>query len=149
MCMEHRMRCECGSREASFNFFNNYMPAEVIRRLYCPECSKDMRFRPDSMLPDNGWVIEYDMEVAVFSAYKLPESFRDDLRPEVLFDEGFATWRGVYPGDHIDSVRERREIVKMAKVDPRGYIEKMKTWAIQRMERLRKEGWRKAVYEKV
>ncbi len=144
MCMEYSMRCECGRAEASFNFRDDIMPPEVISRLYCPECSKDIEFRPDSMLTDNGWVIEYDMEVARFSATKSPHLLVKKLTPEVLFDEGYATWRGVYPGDYIDSARERLQLVALAKEDPKEYLRKIKTWGIERMARLRAEGWRKA-----
>ncbi len=144
MCMEYSMSCVCGSREASFNFRDEVMPPEVISRLYCPDCSKDTAYDPGSMINDNGWIIEYDMEIAEFSALKLPMSLREQLSPEMLFDEGYATWRGVYPGDHIDSAQEREELARLAKIDPRGYIQKIKTWGIERMERLRAEGWRKA-----
>ncbi len=144
MCMEYSMRCSCGGREASFNFRDEIMPPEVISRLYCPNCSGEIGFNPETMLADNGWVIEYDMEVAKFSALKTPHLLKKELTPEVLFDEGYATWRGIYPGDHIDSAREREEIVAMAKSDPKAYIERIKNWGVERMERLRKEGWRKA-----
>jgi hypothetical protein len=141
--MEHSLSCRCGARRASFSFHDNIMPPEIISRLYCPECSGDRAFDPATMLADNGWVIEYDMDVAHFCSPKLPRHIAP-LTPEALFDEGYATWRGIYPGDHIDSVREREEIVKLAKTNPRGYLVKIKTWATGRMERLAAEGWRKA-----
>ncbi len=144
MCMEYSMSCSCGGREASFNFRDEIMPPEVISRLYCPECSGEIKFNPETMISDNGWIIEYDMDVAEFSKLKSPNLVTKKLSPEYLFDEGLATWRGVYPGDHIDSVKEREEITKLAKTDPKGYVERIKTWGIERMERLRKEGWRKA-----
>ncbi|NOY64346.1 MAG: hypothetical protein GXO97_02950 [Nitrospirae bacterium] len=144
MCMEYSMKCMCNSREASFNFREEIMPPEVISRVYCPECSREISFDPDSMLADNGWVIEYDMDVARFSALKTPHLLKEELTPALLFDEGYATWRGVYPGDHIDSAREREEIVALARTDPRAYLERIKSWGIKRMERLRQEGWRKA-----
>ncbi|NOX19945.1 MAG: hypothetical protein GXO99_01600 [Nitrospirae bacterium] len=144
MCMEYSMRCSCGAKEASFNFRDEIMPPEVISRLYCPECSKEIAFNSQKMIADNGWVIEYDMEVARFSALKSPHLLKEELTPEFIFDEGFATWRGIYPGDHVDSAREREEITRLAKIDPKAYIERIKTWGIERMERLRKEGWRKA-----
>jgi hypothetical protein len=50
----------------------------------------------------------------------------------------------VYPSDHIDSAREREELVRLSKVDPRKYLEEFKRWGIARMERLAQEGWRKA-----
>ncbi len=144
MCMEYSKRCECGQKEASFNFRDDIMPPEVISRLYCPECSREIKFDPETMISDNGWVIEYDMDVVRFSATKTPHLLTKNLTPEVLFDEGYATWRGIYPGDHIDSAREREEIVAMARVDPKAYLERIKTWGIERMERLKREGWRKA-----
>jgi len=146
--MEHKMVCKCGRREASFNFKNEIMPPEVIQGLYCPECSRDIDFDPSTMLNDNGWIIHYDMDVASLYSTRLPESHREDLSPEMLFDEGYVTWRGVYPGDHIDSVKEREELIKLAKVDPMRYFQEMRTWAINRMERLRQEGWRKAYDER-
>ncbi len=55
-----------------------------------------------------------------------------------------SDWRGIYPGEHIDNVREREKITKLAKIDPKRYLEEIKTWSIQRMERFSEEGWRKA-----
>jgi len=142
--MEHSVLCKCGKREASFNFKNEIMPPEVIDSLYCPACSQDVVQQSDRMLSDNGWIICYDMEVAGLYGTKLPVSDRDNLTPETLFDEGYATWRGVYPGDHKDSAEERAAITRLAKENPKKYFEEMKNWAIGRMERLRENGWRKA-----
>lgn len=47
--------------------------------------------------------------------------------------------------DHADSAREREELVKLSRVDPRRYLEEIKKWGIERMERLAREGWRKAM----
>lgn len=150
MCMDFSMPCSCGKREASFHFNNDIMPPEVISRLYCPECSGDIAFDPEKMVQDNGWAIEYDMDVVRFSAHRLPRRHLPAaLSPEMLFDEGYATWRGVYPGDHEDNVRERSEIIKLAKTDPRGYLEKIRSWSTQRMNRLKEEGWRKANEERI
>ena len=142
MCMAHEMACSCGNGMAGFNFKNEVMTGEIINRIYCPACSRDLSFDPATMLADNGWVIEYDMEIARFQGHKL-EMKPDELTPDFLFDEGYCTWRGIYPTDHIDSVFERTEIVKRAKIDPRKYLEEMKDWAAARMERLSKQGWRK------
>jgi hypothetical protein len=120
------------------------MPPEVIKGLYCPECSKGIFIDPISMIEDNGWIIQYDMDIASLYRMKLPTNDLDNLLPEMLFDKGYATWRGVYPGDHIDNVRERNELAKLARRDPRRYFEEVKVWAIKRSERLRREGWRKA-----
>jgi hypothetical protein len=142
--MDHALICRCGRREANFNFKNEIMPPEVVQALYCPECSNDINHDKSSMLVDNGWVIHYDMEIAGLYKNKLPSSDKERLCPEILFDEGYVTWRGVYPGDHIDSANERIELAKLAKVDPKKYFQEIRTWAIDRMTRLREDGWRKA-----
>jgi hypothetical protein len=142
--MDHAVVCKCGQRDASFNFRNEVMPPEAIEALYCPECSQEVAFNSGSMLKDNGWIIQYDMEVAGLYSSRLPSSEKERLSPELLFDEGYITWRGVYPGDHIDSAREREELATLAKVNPKKYFTEMRTWAISRMTRLKEEGWRKA-----
>jgi hypothetical protein len=142
--MEHSILCKCGKKDASFNFKNEIMPPEVIQALYCPECPEGPGIDSGNMLKDNGWVIHFDMEVAGLYGRKLPAHDMQNLSPETLFDKGYVTWRGVYPGDHIDSVREREELAKLAKTDPGKYFREMKNWAISRMARLKDEGWRKA-----
>jgi len=144
MCMEHSVICKCGKRDASFNFKNEIMPPEVIETLYCPDCSCELSVDQESMVHDNGWVIKYDMEVAGLYSKRLPANDIQNLSPETLFDEGYVTWRGIYPGDHIDSATERRKLAELAKTDPRKYFEEMKSWAVNRMERLKEQGWRKA-----
>ena len=141
MCIDHKMTCKCGSNSASFNFKDDVVPAEVIDNLYCPVCSDNISLNTETMLADNGWIIEYDMDVARFAASKLPYA---EITPELLFDDGYCTWRGVYPSDHIDSVIEREELVKLAKINPKKYLEEFKKWGLERMERLALEGWRKA-----
>jgi len=141
MCVDHSIKCSCGSGDASFNFKDEIMPAEIVNRLYCPKCSGGVRFDPASMLNDNNWIIEYDMDVATFMGQRLSVS---SVTPEYLFDEGYCTWRGVYPTDHLDSVKEREELVKLAKINQRKYLEEFRKWGIDRMTRLEKEGWRKA-----
>ena len=141
MCIDHTMNCSCGTQSASFNFKDNIMPAEIINRLYCPSCSTNITYNPETMLIDNQWIIEYDMDVARFMGHKMPHA---EITPAQLFDDGYCTWRGVYPADHIDSVREREELVKLAKINPKKYLEEFRKWGIERMERLAHEGWRKA-----
>lgn len=142
MCMDHRMTCACGAAHASFHFRDDVMPAGVIDRLYCPSCSSAVAFDRRTMIADNGWIIGYDMEVARFMGHKLPAV---TVSPELLFDEGYCTWRGIYPTDHTDSIREREELVKLAKINPRRYFEEFRKWSLSRMERLAAEGWRKAL----
>jgi hypothetical protein len=142
MCVDHKITCNCGKNSASFNFKDDLLPPEVVNRLYCPACSSSASYKPESMIADNGWIIDYNMEVARFMAQKVASA--GAIVPGFLFDEGYCTWRGIYPNDHIDSARERDELVKLAKTDPRRYFEELKTWGNRRMERLAREGWRKA-----
>ena len=144
MCMDHSIVCRCGRKEASFNFKNEVMPPEAIEAVYCPHCSKGVTIDAETMINDNGWVIHYDMEVAGLYSNSLPSGHKQRLSPEMLFDEGYVTWRGVYPGDHIDSVSEREALTTIAKKDPKEYFDQMKSWTINRMTRLQEEGWRKA-----
>lgn len=141
MCMEYKMTCACGNRSASLNFRDEVMPAEVVDRLYCPDCSEEVLYNPETMIRDNRWIIEYNMETAHFMKQKLPGV---EMTPDFLFDEGYCTWRGVYPDDHVDSLREREELVKLARTDRKKYLEEFKSWGVRRMERLTREGWRKA-----
>ncbi len=142
MCVEHKITCNCGNNSASFHTKDSILPVEVVQRLFCPACSLKAVFDPETMLSDNGWTIEYDMDIARFMMQKIARA--DMISPGFLFDEGYCTWKGVYPNDHIDSVREREELVKLAKTDRKKYFEEFKNWGIKRMERLALEGWRKA-----
>jgi hypothetical protein len=142
MCVDHKITCICGKNSVSFNFKDDILPTEVVNRLYCPSCSAPVGFNPGTMIEDNGWIIDYDMDVARFMGQKIS---RDQaLTPEFLFDEGYCSWRGIYPNDHIDSARERQALLKLAQTDPKRYFEELKSWGTQRMERLAREGWRKA-----
>jgi hypothetical protein len=145
--MEHRIICHCAKNNASFNFRDEIMPSEIVKGLYCPECSVDVSFDSNSMLRDNGWIVEYEMDIAELYGPKLPSQDRSRNTPEMLFDEGYVTWRGVYPGDHVDSATERAELIELSRINPPKYVEAMKEWSVNRMERLKKEGWRKA-YER-
>ena len=144
MCMDHSLLCRCGREEVSFNFKNEVIPPEAIEAIYCPYCSEGMNIDPETMVHDNGWIIHYDMEVAGLYGNKLPAGHKERLSPEILFNEGYVTWRGVYPGDHIDSRNEREALGVMAKSDPKKYFKEIKNWGIDRMARLKEEGWRKA-----
>jgi hypothetical protein len=142
MCLEHKISCTCGKNSASFHTKDSILPVEVVQKLYCPACSVRTVFNPETMLSDNGWTIEYDMDIARFMLRDIAHT--GPISPEFLFDEGYCTWRGVYPNDHIDSVREREELVKLAQTDRKRYFEEFKNWGNKRMERLAQEGWRKA-----
>ena len=142
MCVDHSKSCACGKSHAGFNLREEILPFEVVSGLYCPACSQKVAFDPASMLSDNGWILQYDMEIARFAMQNIGPA--SQVTPELLFDEGYCTWRGVTPTDHIDSVKERQELAKLAKTDRKRYFEEMKSWANTRMERLARAGWRKA-----
>jgi hypothetical protein len=141
MCVEHKKMCDCGRNSASFQFRDEIMPEEVLEKLYCPVCSSGVQNEEEAMIRDNGWIIKYDMDIVRFMQQKLPVA---EATPAYLFDEGYCTWDGIYPTDRADSIREREELVQLAKTDKKKYIERFKAWGIDRMDRLAKEGWRKA-----
>jgi hypothetical protein len=142
MCVDHSLNCQCSKRSASFNFKDDILPHEVITGLYCPSCSPAVTHDPQTMIEDNGWLLSFDMDVARFMLKNSAPA--DRITPEFIFDEGYCTWRGMTPSDHIDSVRERDELAQLAKTDRKRYFTEIKSWANNRMERLAREGWRKA-----
>jgi len=142
MCIDHSINCSCGKGTASFNFRDEILPFEVIVKLNCPVCPQRASFDPSTMILDNGWLLEFDMEIANFMLQKLARG--GPVTPEFIFDEGYCTWRGLTPSDHIDSVRERNALLQLARTDRKRYFEEIKNWSNGRMERLAREGWRKA-----
>jgi hypothetical protein len=142
MCVDHSINCLCGKYHASFNFRDEVLPFEVITKLNCPACSQGVSRDTATMLDDNGWIIGFDMDVARFMLQNIAPA--DFVTPEFIFDEGYCTWRGVTPTDHIDSVKERDALAQLAKIDRKRYFEEIKTWSNKRMDRLAREGWRKA-----
>jgi hypothetical protein len=143
MCMSHKITCRCGREAAEFTMRDEIMPPEVVKRLYCPSCAGEVPFAGETMVNDNGWVIEYDMELAGLYLANLGAS-PEGLNPGYVFDEGYCSWAGYCPGDLERAAREKAEIVKIMKVDPRAYIEAIKDWGHSRARRLSDEGWRKA-----
>lgn len=144
MCMKYSKTCECGQRHADMNFGGDILPHEVVDKLYCPSCSTGIDIDPATMVEDNGWILKLDMDVVKAMSARLPGHVKFSLTPDVLFDAGYVTWLGMYPGDIEDSARERAEIVCLAKTEPRMYMQKMSQWMKERAQRLSMEGWRKA-----
>jgi len=144
MCLEIRKTCKCGSKTAQFHMRDNIMSQEILTELYCPDCSTEVELNPESMLMDNGWVIEYDMELAKFLAVSKLMVDPDSVRPGFVFDGGYACWQEMYPGEQKDVLEERKEIIALQKEDSTRYLKEISTWNIARIERLKTEGWRKA-----
>lgn len=141
MCVAQTFRCSCGAREVNLHFKDNILNREVVGMIYCPVCSEKAEFDRETMISDNGWIIVYNMDIAGFQGSRY---INHPISPDMIFDEGYCTWNGIYPGDHIDSAAERAELVSIAKTDPKAYIKKISSWATERMKRLANEGWRKA-----
>src|SRR3972149_5477687 len=143
MCHAVNRICECGQGTATLHFGNNILPENVVRALYCPHCGGKPAFDPNTMLADNGWVIDFEIEGARLFAHEFPAA-PDDVTPEFIFDNGFCTWVGYTPTDQLDSYAEKAAIIELAKTDRARYFEEMKSWSIGRVRRLAEAGWRKA-----
>ncbi len=144
MCIQVSLKCSCGRNQASFNLRDNILPAQVIVRLYCPQCSVNVSFDPETMVADNGWIVQFDMDVARHYLSHHLAIPPDDISPDFVFDEGWATWKGMYPGEEDERAKEFEKLKALIAEDPKKYFEAFKKWATDRMERFRKEGWRKA-----
>ena len=144
MCLEVRKTCKCGKETTQFHLRDNIMSQEVISELFCPECSTGFDLNPDTMLGDNGWIIEYDIDLAKFLAVSKLMVDPEAVRPGFVFDGGYACWREMYPGEQKDVLEDRKEILALQKEDPSRYLKEISIWNISRIERLKAEGWRKA-----
>jgi hypothetical protein len=144
MCLDVKKRCSCGEQEVQFHLKDNIMPAEVIDRIYCPECSDLSSSAKEEMVEDNGWVIQYDMDIARMFAISKLEMDPTFVSPEYIFDSGYATWLEMYPGEKADITDERNSIIAKKETDPKAYLKEITAWSIDRVARLKNEGWRKA-----
>jgi len=145
MCQEVRQKCACGQAEVQFHLRDNIMTPEVIDHIYCPNCSTQNNVDGNRSINDNGWVISYDMEIAHMFAITKLKIDPAIVNPEFIFDGGYATWREMYPGETKDISRERDQIIATKDADPQGYLEKIRSWNVERIERLKLAGWRKAL----
>jgi hypothetical protein len=135
--------CRCGEGSARLHHLNSILPGETVKTIYCPSCSKGVKFDAETMVEDNGWIVEYDMEVASLHAEKMGKK-SERITPDFIFDEGFSAWQGFTPNDLEKANEEKIALAKMAKSDGRKYIELIREWSISREQKLQKEGWRKA-----
>ena len=147
MCVDVRKTCECGKETVQLHLRDNILIPEVILRLFCPVCPGDKAaFDEETMLIDNSWIIEYDMHLAhMLIAQKRMVDLKH-VTPEYIFDQGYASWLEMYPGEREDIKEEKTNIIKLLKEDQKKYLETIGKWNIDRIERLRTEGWRKALY---
>lgn len=142
MCMSNEVVCGCGKEKVSFHYGDSILPEEIIMAVYCPECS-GVDFNPLTMIKDNDWVIEYDLDVARMFTNQLKVK-KEDITPDFIFDSGFATWNGYTPNDLKAAAKEKTVLLELAKLDMRKYLSEIKNWTESRLKRLSEEGWRKA-----
>lgn len=142
MCFMESRRCACGQRLAYLNFRDNILPPEILVNLYCPECSPQVNFDPESMVSDCGWVMEYDMEGA--QIFFLRRGLNRTLSPEMIFDEGYLTWQGFSPLDHEVRVELHQRLAPLLQADMKQFLESLKTEWLAHVEQLKAEGWRRA-----
>lgn len=142
MCMAITKSCACGD-QVSLHHLNSYLPETAVVAVHCPGCEERVDFDPATMIDDNGWIIEYDMELV---AYHLAQHGEDPsgLSPELVFDRGYSTWNGLTPTDSYDKAMELHEIAARTGGDKRLYFEEIKAWTQSRTRRLADQGWRKA-----
>jgi hypothetical protein len=142
MCTAIIKSCSCGG-QVSLHHVNSYLPEEAVVAVYCPDCEDDVVLDEATMVEDNGWVIEYDMDIV---AYHLAQHGIDPsgITPQKVFDESYSTWNGLTPTDSYDKAMELHEIMSRTGSDKRRYFEEIKEWTKSRTERLAEEGWRKA-----
>ena len=145
MCQEVKKTCSCGQKDTTFHLRDNVMGQEVIGRLFCPSCSAAQELDSKTMVKDNNWIIEYDMDLARMFAISKLSMNPAHVSPEFIFDEGYVTWREMYPGETEDITDERNKIIPMKDSDPKEYLAAINTWAVERIQRLKDDGWRKAV----
>ena len=143
MCINVRKRCECGKEDVQFHLRDNILIPAVILKLYCPDCPGHESYNPDTMFNDNGWIIEYDMMLAKTMVSQKLGHEPDQVMPALLFDQGYGCWQELYPGEKEDMSQEKAEIQKLAKIDQKKYLTTIQKWNIDRIDRLRRQGWRR------
>jgi hypothetical protein len=145
MCIDVRKTCECGTHTVQFHLRDNIMPPQVISRLFCPSCPGNSAFDNGSMLYDNDWIIEYDMDLAQTMLEKKLQIDPEDVNPEFIFDKSYACWQEMYPGEQKDIKEDREKIIELLQQDRNVYLHAMQNWNIERIERLKSAGWRKVL----
>jgi len=111
--------------------------------VHCPNCGPEVPFDAATMVRDNGWMIEYDMELATYHLRRYGIE-AEKVTPEFIFDQGYSSWNGLTPTDSFDKAMEMHELLVQSGGDKRRYFEEMKTWTKDRTSKLAAKGWRKA-----
>lgn len=143
MCLSLQRQCSCGSDVASLFHMNSILPEEVVVAVHCPACSDQVAFNEATMIRDNGWIIEYDLDLAARHLRRHGID-PDTLTPQRIFDEGYSSWNGLTPTDAYDKSMELQALWAESQGDRRKYFEDTKKWTMERTQRLAAAGWRKA-----
>jgi hypothetical protein len=143
MCIDVRKTCECGTHTVQFHLRDNIMSPQVLSRLFCPSCPGNNAFDNESMLLDNDWTIEYDMDIARTMLEQKLQIDPEDVNPGFIFDKSYACWQEMYPGEQKDIKEDRGKIIELLQQDRNVYLHAMQNWNIERIERLKSAGWRK------
>ena len=141
MCLNLRRCCSCGRNSAYLSCRDNLLPAEILVNLFCPKC-RPGRVRDDAMLPDCGWVLEYDVDRA--QAYFTARGIRSQATPAFIFDEGYLSWQGLAPGDQEVNTRLHQRLAPLIEQDLALYLKSLRSEWVAHVARLKGAGWRKA-----
>jgi hypothetical protein len=142
MCYSFKKTCRCGQRTADIFFGNMVLNEAAVAGLFCPACSQAVAAGENTLVRDNGWVLELDMAVVRQHAPSMGAA-PDEITAAWTFDAGYVTWVGITPDDTRTRDEERAALQKLAKTDLLAYYEAMKTWGRDREARFAREGWRK------
>lgn len=143
MCQMFRKECACGQKTAEIFFGKMVLDQSAIAALYCPECSATVDVDKQTMVNDNGWVLELDSDVMKAFAPRMTLE-ADTVTAEKVFDGEYVTWVGFSPEDNQRRTIERENIMKATAGDTRAQFEALKKWAVEREKKFYEEGWRKA-----
>ncbi len=147
MCQSYRRTCACGQKTSEIFFGNMVLDEAAVKGVYCPECSTTVEVDRESMVEDNGWVLELDHEILQAFAPRM-QMTADSVTAEKVFDGDFVTWVGFSPEDNLQRSKEREELSKRYAGDTKGHFQALKDWALEREKRFYREGWRKAAQKK-
>ncbi len=141
MCMILRRFCTCGRNAAYLSCRDNLLSAEILVKLFCPECRPD-RLDDDTMLLDCGWVLEYEVEraQAVFAL----RGMKDQATPPFIFDEGYLSWQGLAPADQEINIRLHQRLAPLIEQDLALYLKSLRAEWVAHVAQLKAAGWRKA-----
>lgn len=142
MCMHIRRFCRCGRQNAYLIYRDNLLPAAVLVNLYCPQCEPPPDWDAETMVRDNGWIMELDMSIAGKALSH--HGKQGPFTPEWIFDEGYVTWQGLSPLDHEVSEAMHRSLAPLIREDMNLYLKNLKSQWSKHVAELKAAGWRKA-----